>query len=233
MNESARGTERGRLPPFQQLACGYTDRCARAVRPRVAAARWRWMVEARSRRRPPRAPRAHLPRRARGAAARRGEARRARPAAAAPRTTRARRPARGQRARRGPGPPRDRNTRTVELRTGERAPHSVIRAASRRLAGRRGCARAATRRLGRRTRRHTTAPEHYFGSDAPRRRRRPPAACCQFYAKLRAGGDAICAVGRPGVADGADVVPNGGRLLIEWAQGERTRVTTCAAPHSK
>lgn len=125
----------------------------------------------------------------------RGEARRARPAAAAPRTTtRARRPARGQRARRGPGPPRDRNTRTVD-------PCSTVVSSLRRedaraltqtaARTRRGCARAATRRLGRRFRRSTTAPEHYFGSDAPRRRR-PPAARCQFYVKLRAGGDAIC-----------------------------------------
>lgn len=71
-------------------------------------------------------------------------------------------------------------------------PHPGIRAASGRLAKRRGCARAATRRLGRRSRERTTAPEHYFGSDAPRRCRRPPASRCQFYAKLRAGGDAIC-----------------------------------------
>lgn len=59
-------------------------------------------------------------------------------------------------------------------------------------------ARAATRRLRRRSREPTTAPEHYFGSDAPRRRRRRPrAARCQFYAKLRAGGDAICTTPRP------------------------------------
>lgn len=76
-------------------------------------------------------------------------------------------------------------------------PHPGIRAASGRLAKRRGCARAATRRLGRRSRERTTAPEHYFGSDAPRRCRRPPAARCQFYAKLRAGGDAICTTPRP------------------------------------
>ncbi|KPJ07202.1 hypothetical protein RR48_07618 [Papilio machaon] len=173
------------------------------------------MVVARSRKR---APRAHLPHRARkarrargarGAAARRGE-RRARPAAAAPRTTRARRPARGQRARRGPGPPRDRNTRTVELRTGLRAPHLASRRAA--DAAGRGCARAASRRLRRRRRLLTTAPEHYFGSDAPRHRR-PPDARCQFYAKLRAGGDAICTVDR-GSVDEAARLSYGGKVFL-------------------
>ncbi|CAG4950088.1 unnamed protein product [Colias eurytheme] len=57
---------------------------------------------------------------------------------------------------------------------------------------RRGSARAATRQLWRSSRRRTTAPEHYFGSDAPHRCCRPPVVCCQFYAKLRAGGEAIC-----------------------------------------
>lgn len=85
------------------------------------------------------------------------------------------------------------STRALELAV-TRVP---IAAASKRLARRRGCARAATRRLGRRSRERTTAPEHYFGSDAPRRSRRPPAARCQFYAKLRAGGDAICTAARP------------------------------------
>lgn len=107
----------------------------------------------------------------------------------------------GQRA--GSAPDAARGPLATEIRaTSTRAPassprHPGISAASRRLARRRGCARAATRRLGRRSRERTTAPEHYFGSDAPRRCRRPPAARCQFYAKLRAGGDAICTAVRP------------------------------------
>lgn len=111
----------------------------------------------------------------------------------------------GQRA--GSAPDAARGPLATEIRAPlTRAPASSlrvpagIRAASGRLARRRGCARAATRRLGRRSRERTTAPEHYFGSDAPRRCRRPPAARCQFYAKLRAGGDAICTTPRPPAA---------------------------------
>lgn len=107
----------------------------------------------------------------------------------------------GQRA--GRAPDAARGPLATEIRAPlTRAPassllHPGIRVASGRLARRRGCARAATRRLGRRSRERTTAPEHYFGSDAPRRCRRPPASRCQFYAKLRAGGDAICTAARP------------------------------------
>lgn len=77
------------------------------------------------------------------------------------------------------------------------APRSLTRVRTARGSRRRGSARAATRRLERLFRPRTTAPEHYFGTDAPRRCRRPPAARCQFYAKLRAGGDAICTASRP------------------------------------
>lgn len=202
----------------------------------LAAARWCWRARSRRSRTQPAGPAAHLPRRGRRAARRRragrGEARRARPAAAAPRTTtRARRPARGQRVRRGPGPSRDRNTRTVDSCTAQLL-YPAIRAASGRLAKRRGCARAATRRLGRRSRELTTAPEHYFGSDAPRRCRRPPASRCQFYAKLRAGGDAICTARSPATSSSASskvlVLRTGSQLLTEHSTEVAARTRTRA-----
>lgn len=101
----------------------------------------------------------------------------------------------GQRAGRAPDAalgPLATEIRAPSSRAPASSLHPGSRAAAGRLARRRGCARASTRRLGRRSRERTTAPEHYFGSADARRRRRPPAARCQFYAKLRAGGDAIC-----------------------------------------